>query len=181
MHLWFGALYPFCAQLNLASNQLCGVSTGGFGTYTAEGIKAIAQALSVNAELTCPDGHVQRVVLNSMLLEELQDAVTAEKMSFASFKAQKALLQSTCQHCNTVIKDHAFEQVTAELTSLDVSHNHLRDDGTVTLCNALSENKASKLQELNLRSNDVHQLFTKKGTKSVAAYLAVTASLTSLE
>ena len=47
----------------------------------------------------------------------------------------------------------------------------------VLLCNALSENKASKLQELGLNQNGI----TVKGAKSVAAYVAVTASLTACD
>ena len=39
-------------QINLASNQLCGLDTFGYGTYTIEGISALANALSVNASIT---------------------------------------------------------------------------------------------------------------------------------
>ena len=38
--------------MDLAENQLCGLDRSGNGTYTAEGIKAIAAALRVNAVLT---------------------------------------------------------------------------------------------------------------------------------
>ena len=38
-------------QLDLSDNALCGVKYGD-GTYTAEGINALADALSVNASLT---------------------------------------------------------------------------------------------------------------------------------
>ena len=38
--------------MDLADNQLCGLDYYGKGTYTAEGIKAIADALHVNASLT---------------------------------------------------------------------------------------------------------------------------------
>ena len=41
-----------CAQLNLANNQLCGLNYRGEGTYTAEGIIAISEALRVNGVLT---------------------------------------------------------------------------------------------------------------------------------
>ena len=42
-----------CAlQLNLSANQLCGLDRRGRGTYTAEGITAIANALKVMASLT---------------------------------------------------------------------------------------------------------------------------------
>ena len=39
-------------QLSLAKNELCGLNEYGYGTYTAEGITAIADALRVNGSLT---------------------------------------------------------------------------------------------------------------------------------
>jgi hypothetical protein len=39
-------------SLDLSSNQLCGLDYQGSGTYTAEGITAIADALRVNGALT---------------------------------------------------------------------------------------------------------------------------------
>ena len=39
-------------QLDLSDNQLCGIDNRGRGTYTAEGITAIADALRVNGTLT---------------------------------------------------------------------------------------------------------------------------------
>jgi hypothetical protein len=46
--------YCVCVlQLNLSDNILCGVNwRDGTGTYTAEGITAIAEALEVTASLT---------------------------------------------------------------------------------------------------------------------------------
>jgi hypothetical protein len=38
-------------SLDLSSNQLCGVNSWGSGTYTADGITAIADALRVNGAL----------------------------------------------------------------------------------------------------------------------------------
>ena len=38
-------------QLDLSDNELCGVKYGA-GTYTAEGINALADALRVNGSLT---------------------------------------------------------------------------------------------------------------------------------
>ena len=43
------------SQLDLSSNRLCGVDRWGEGTYTAEGITAIADALKVTASLTSID------------------------------------------------------------------------------------------------------------------------------
>ena len=45
---------------------------------------------------------------------------------------------------------------------------------TITICNALKESKVSKLTELLLYNNGI----TGAGAESVAAYLAVTGSLT---
>ena len=42
-------------SLNLFNNQLCGLDDSGIGTYTAEGITAIADALRVNGSLTALD------------------------------------------------------------------------------------------------------------------------------
>jgi hypothetical protein len=42
-------------SLNLSDNQLCGLDHHGSGTYTAEGITAIADALRVNGGLTSID------------------------------------------------------------------------------------------------------------------------------
>jgi hypothetical protein len=39
-------------SLNLSDNQLCGLDNRGRGTYTAEGITAIADALRVTGALT---------------------------------------------------------------------------------------------------------------------------------
>ena len=45
-----------CSQIDLSSNMLCGVYVDDFGdmcgTYTAEGIKALADAIAVSASLT---------------------------------------------------------------------------------------------------------------------------------
>ena len=51
----------FASQLNLSSNQLCGVDGLGIGTYTVEGITAIANVLKVTASLMRVD-----VRLNSL-------------------------------------------------------------------------------------------------------------------
>ena len=54
--------------------------------------------------------------------------------------------------------------------------NGLKDEGTIIVCDALKDSKVSKLKELMLWGNKI----TVTGAESVAAYLAVTASLTSV-
>ena len=41
-----------CVQVNLSTNQVCGLNDYGEGKYTAEGINAIADALHVSGLLT---------------------------------------------------------------------------------------------------------------------------------
>ena len=55
--------------------------------------------------------------------------------------------------------------------------NELQDEGAVVVCNALKESKVSKLKELVLEDNGI----TVTGAESVAAYLAVTTSLTKID
>ena len=62
------------------------------------------------------------------------------------------------------------------LRACRLAGNQLKDEGTIVICNALSQSKASKLQELDLQGNHI----TIKGAESVAAYLAVTAELTKI-
>ena len=45
------------SQLNLSNNQLCGLDQYGRGTYTTEGITAIADALKVTASVTSVTPH----------------------------------------------------------------------------------------------------------------------------
>ena len=48
-------IFPPSLQLDLSKNQLCGLNSFGEGTYNAEGITAIADALRVTASLTVTD------------------------------------------------------------------------------------------------------------------------------
>ena len=54
--------------------------------------------------------------------------------------------------------------------------NELKDEGIIIVCNALKDSKVSKLKELVLEINGI----TATGAASVAEYLAISASLTSV-
>ena len=54
--------------------------------------------------------------------------------------------------------------------------NELLDEGTIVVCDALRESKVSRIEELDLSYNRIGL----PGAESVAAYVAVTASLTSV-
>ena len=62
----------------------------------------------------------------------------------------------------------------ASLTKILVCSNALGDKGTTILCDALRESTVSKVQELDLKGNDIGP----DGAKAVAALCAVTGSLT---
>ena len=66
--------------------------------------------------------------------------------------------------------------VRASLTKILVSGNQLGNEGTTILCDALRESTVTKVQELDLRGNDIGP----DGAKAVAAMAAVVASLTSV-
>ena len=66
--------------------------------------------------------------------------------------------------------------VRGSLTKILVGYNGLGDEGTTVLCDALRESKVTKVQELDLQSNDIGP----DGAKAVAAMAAVVASMTQL-
>ena len=45
-------MWIHASQVNLSENELCGLDYRGRGTYTIEGISALANALSVNTSVT---------------------------------------------------------------------------------------------------------------------------------
>jgi len=46
------SVFHVLLQLDLSNNELCGLDVVEEGTYTAEGINALAEAVAVNASLT---------------------------------------------------------------------------------------------------------------------------------
>ena len=65
----------FTSQLDLSGNQLCGVDAFGKGTYTTEGITAIADALKVTASLTRLDVSYNNLDRGGKGVQLLRDAV----------------------------------------------------------------------------------------------------------
>jgi len=154
-------------QLDLSGNQLCGVKYGE-GTYTAEGITAIADALHVNGALTALD-------LSSNCLKD--EGVSAVCAAIQSNKETKlASLDFGNNGIRTVGANAvaAMVAVTGGLTALDLSFNDLNDDGVSAVCEAIQSNKETKLASLNFRNNGIGLV----GSKSVAAMVAVTGALT---
>ena len=63
------------------------------------------------------------------------------------------------------------------LTALDLSNNNLKDEGVSAVCKAIQSNKETKLASLNFGNNGISPV----GANAVAAMVAVTGSLTSID
>jgi NLR family CARD domain-containing protein 3 len=143
-------------SLDLSNNLLCGVTTFSGGTYTAEGITAIAEALRVNGGLTSID-----LSLNQLCgiwtdgYGNPQGTYTAEGIA--------------------AIADAL--RVNGVLTALNLSSNSLKDEGVNAVCEAIQSNKETKLASLNFSDNSIGPV----GANAVAAMVAVTGALTKID
>jgi Ran GTPase-activating protein (RanGAP) involved in mRNA processing and transport len=72
-------------------------------------------------------------------------------------------------------------RVSASLTFLKLGRNLIGDEGTTAIARALKDSKVSKLASLDLNSEDTSNKIGPTGAKELAAYLAVSASLTILK
>ena len=64
----------------------------------------------------------------------------------------------------------------ASVTELHLFENSIKDEGVTAICEALRSNKETKLMSLDIGANSIGPA----GAKSVAAMVAVIASLTSV-
>ena len=165
------------SQLNLSDNQLCGVDRRGNGTYNAEGIKAIADALRVAASLTVAD-----LRYNELDTESATTLATVAKekgISLCGIKPEQTEANLQGSYPNYLKPADAILltadlAVRTSLTKILVGENELGDEGTTILCDALRESAVSKVEELNLRENDIGP----EGAKAIAALCVVRSSLT---
>jgi hypothetical protein len=164
-------------QLDISNNQLCGLNEDGRGTYTAEGITAIANALRVNGALTVTN-----------LLGNQLDAESAKML--AEVAKQKGISLCGIQRDQTTAdfrgkglkppdaillgSDLSQAVVTGALTALDLTFNYLKDEGVSAVCEAIQSNKETKLASLNFKNTGIGPV----GANAVAAMVAVTGALT---
>ena len=67
-------------------------------------------------------------------------------------------------------------KITTSVTKVLVGGNRLGEEGATVLCDALRESTVTKVQELDLKHNQIGP----EGAKAVAAMAAVVASVTSV-
>ena len=119
-------------SLNLSNNLLCGVTTFGSGTYTAEGITAIAEALRVNGALTSID------LSRNMLCGIWTDDDVKQRGNYIT-EGLNAIADAL--------------HVNGALTMLSLAKNRLGEEGTEAICEALEQNKT--LKELDISGHYV--------------------------
>ena len=155
------------------NNQLCGINEYGQGTYTAEGITAIANALRVNGSLT------KLSLAKNELKEEGTKAICkALKQNTTLKELDISGGRSASNIGGPAGVKHVAKMlgVNGSLTALDLSFNYLKDKGVSAVCEAIQSNKETKLSSLNMGNNNIGPV----GAKSVAAMVVVTGSLMSL-
>ena len=125
------SLLCYAWQLDLASNQLCGVDQWGDGTYDAEGITAIAGALRVMGSVT------ELSIDNNCVGDEGAGAICE------AIQCNKETKLVSLNLGNNGIGQEGAESVAAMLavvgsmTHLDVSGNFLGEEGKAALRRAI--------------------------------------------
>jgi len=150
------------SQLGLAYNLLCGVDRNGRGTYTAEGITAIADALRVNSSLTSLD-------LENNQLCGVPDFGRGYRGYRGTYNAEGI----------TAIADAL--RVNGVLTKCKLKKNQLGVPGWTAIFNALCDSPTSKIVEWDLRYESLRfASLEPEIAKPLAEYISATGSLTSL-
>ena len=168
-------------QLNLYANQLCGLDSRGRGTYTSEGITAVANALRVNGSLTSCDvrgndivgdgaSQLSAAVLTNTKIEKFNEIpikeMRADSLTELDLKSKKIGVEGSMVVAGLV-------PVMGSLTSIDVGFNSI---GKKAALNLVSIFKEKQMTSVGLAGCDLDV----DGAKAVADYVRVTGSLTSV-
>ena len=176
-------------SLSLANNALCGVDDSGNGTYTAEGINALGEALkgttsltslnvSIVAQVIMPPPTPTLMVSHALPVDELKGTKPVESIDLSG-KAYAALSGKGVGVASAVIIAACIKE-NAVLKELNLANNNLSDvderdrgfkaDGINALCDALKGN--STLSSLNLRFNALCGMIVIPGSGIVGTYTA---------
>jgi hypothetical protein len=178
----------FWGQLNLSGQRLCGVWTedgNQHGNYTAEGIKAIADALHVNGALTRVDVRQNNIAGDGAVL--LAGAVLGNlKIEIFNEIPIKEMRANSLTELDLNGKDFGVEgrmvvvgliPVMGGLTKMSLANSELGEEGTKAICEALEQNKTLKEFDLSGYNN----IGGEAGAKHVADMLGVNDGLTKIE
>ena len=131
------------SQLDLSNNQLCGIDQNGSGTYIAEGITAIADALRVNGALT------ELCIYGNRVGDEGVGAICE---SIQSNKETKLASLNFGDNGIGPVGANALAAmvaVTCSLTKLSFFPNKLEEEGTTAICEALEQNRTLKKLDIS--------------------------------
>ena len=168
------------SQLDLSGNQLCGLNQWGTGTYTAEGITAIADALKVTASLTSlslGDNNLgdDGVEALSVGLKESKSLATLDLSNMSPLSTKfgpkgAAALASAIAVMGSIT--HIGEG------GLDLRGNKLGDEGWGAIFAGVCSSEASKVASIDASGEGI----SPKGAKLIAEALrtSVNSSLTSV-
>ena len=183
----------FFWQLNLSGQRLCGVWTedgNQHGNYTAEGIKAIADALHVNGALTRVDVRHNNIAGDGAA--QLAAAVLANlKIEMFNKIPIKEMRADTFTELDLKGKYFGVEggmvvagliPVMGGLTKMSLAGNQLEEEGTKAICEALEQNKTLKELDISQHygSNYGSNIGGSAGAKHVAKMLGVNSALTKI-
>ena len=166
-------------SIDLSDNQLCGVRIDHRGrvrgTYTAEGIIAIADALRVNGALTSIK------LRGNKLGDEGWGAIFAAICGNKDSKimSMNAFWENIGPAGVKLIAEALRTSVTGALTSVDLRGNKLGDEGWGAIFAAICGNKDSKIMSMDVSGEDIGPA----GVKLIAKALrtSVTGALTSVD
>jgi len=145
-------------------------------SFSGQGLES-AEAILVASDLSKADVSAS---LTSLTLDA--NNIRGTGYSFGeALKRNSSLKELVMRGCSLDAEDGkglaASLAVTASLTSLGLGGNKLQDEGIASICDALQSNQQTKLVSVNFSANEI----TTVGAKSVAALLAVVASLTAID
>eukprot|EP00966_Prymnesium_polylepis_P304544 7036503-Prymnesium_polylepis.1 len=120
----------FCAQINLSRNQLCGYDVWGAGTYTPEGIKAIADAIGVSGSLTQVLAFLSAVI-------KLSNNALCGVINATYLGSHKSLTPLGTYNAEGIKVIADAIGISRSLTQVDLSGNHLFYEGGKAIANGI--------------------------------------------
>ena len=167
------------SQLDLSGNALCGINRSGEGTYTVEGITAIANALKVTASLTVTDLRYNNL-----------DTESATMLAIIAKEKRISLCGIGPDQTEANLRGEAFRRMgptdailltadlaaRASLTECNLRNNNLGVEGWTIIFNALRDSPSSKITTWDLSYEELNP----KIVKPLAEYISVSTSLTSV-
>ena len=129
-------------QINLSDNALCGIDRFGGGTYTADGIKAIAESISVNPSLTQVLAYFPHFLLAiSCLTTNVCAQINLEGNSIGGYNTHKGYHDD--KFISTPEGPRAIAdaiRVSPSITSIDLSENDFGPEAAKALAPAIAVN-----------------------------------------